>query len=370
MSDPFSSLFARRVLVCVGCGGVGKTSVAAALSVAAARRGKRVLALTVDPAGRLADSLGVDRSDSGYQRVDAQKLETLSIEGGELSVAVLNAQQTLTELVQRLAPTEAQQQAILSHSLYRYLSDYLAGTNEYMAMEKLLSVLDLPDYDLIVLDTPPTRHALDFLQAPERLNDAIGGPVLQAIVRAVDGSRRFSLDWVSKSVATVIRGLGKLTGAGTLEQVATLLVELSAIFGGFSDRAERVAAAFRDPSFGFVLVARPAVVALEDAVYFAKALRERQMRADALVLNRTHRVPSDPEAGLAELRPLLPPELHAHVGQALTRVQELALEEQRRLVTLANDPELSVCPRWQLPVIAGGVSNLEQLARLTDALSE
>jgi anion-transporting ArsA/GET3 family ATPase len=183
----------------------------------------------------------------------------------------------------------------------------------------------------------------------------------------VDGSRRFSLDWVSKSVATVIRGLGRLTGAGTLEQVATLLVELSAIFGGFSERAQRVAAAFRDPSVGFVLVARPAVVALEDAVYFAKALRERQMRADALVLNRTHPAP---EAGLAELRPLLTPELHAHVVQALSRVQEIAVEEQRRLSTLASDPELSAGPRWHLPAIAGGVSNLDQLARLSDALSE
>ncbi len=365
-TDSLQALLDRRVLVCVGCGGVGKTSVAAALSVAAARRGKRVLALTIDPAGRLADSLGVDRRESAHQVISSEKLQRLGVEAGELSVAVLDAQRTLTELVERMAPDADQRQAILSHPLYRYLSDYLAGTNEYMAMEKVLSSLELEQYDLLVLDTPPTRHALDFLRAPERLNDAIGGPVLQAIVRAVDGSRRFSVDWVSKGVASVIRGLGKLTGAGTLEQIATLLVDLSAIFGGFSQRATRVSEAFREPSFGFVLVARPVAGAIEDALFFAAALRERQMRPNALVLNRTHPALSEVDDGLQQLAGSLRAPVLEHVRAAVMEEQALASAEMRRVNALGRDPDLSQCRRWTLPDIEGGVSNLEQLAELTD----
>lgn len=349
---------------------MGKTSVAAALSVAAARQGKRVLALTVDPAGRLADSLGVERRQVEHQPIEAEKLSQLGIGEGSLSVAILDPQRTLNELVERLAGSLAQRDAIIEHPLFVYLSDYLAGTNEFMAVEKLLQSLDSPDYDLIVLDTPPTRHALDFLQAPQRFGDALDSPLLKALVRAVDETRRFSVDWVSKSLASLVRGMGKLTGAGTLEQVATLLLELGGVFGGFHERAKAVAEAFLDPSFGFVLVARPTAAALSDASYFAAALDERAMRAAALVINRRHEgvASSLRERGLRELRRLASAELLERIERALDAHQRLVDAESEQLHLIADDPRLERCLHVSLPSVAGGVAELNQLAALADVI--
>jgi anion-transporting ArsA/GET3 family ATPase len=365
-------LFERRVLVCVGCGGVGKTSVAAVLSVAAARAGKRVLALTIDPAGRLADSLGVDRRSSVHQSIAPERLARLGITGsGQLSVGVLDAQRTLTEMVERLAPDEQRRRSITSHPLFRYLADYLAGTNEFMAMEKLLETLALPEYDLIVLDTPPTRHALDFLRAPGRLKDAIGGPIIAALVRAVDGSRRFSVDWVAKGVAGVVRGIGRLTGAGTLEQVATLLWELSAILGGMGERAERVDQAFRDPSFAYVLVTRPVVSAIDDALFFSAALAERDMSADMLVVNRVHSAPTRERAarGLDELSAHLEPGVLQRVAEVV-EIELGRVERERKLLgRLDGDATLARSPKMTLPALAGGVTDLAGLSVLADSIA-
>src|SRR5690606_34810405 len=183
-------LFARRVLVCAGPGGVGKTSVAAALSVAAARAGKQVIVLTIDPARRLADSMGVDREQVSRQHVDRGRPVELGITQGSLSVMMLDAGSTLREMIAKLAPDSQSAERITQHPLFNYLADYLAGANEYMAMEKLLSVLQEEQFDLLVLDTPPSRHALDFLDAPTRLTDAIDGPITKAFAKAVSRGGR------------------------------------------------------------------------------------------------------------------------------------------------------------------------------------
>ena len=164
----------RHVVLCVGCGGVGKTTVAAALALAGARRGKRVLCLTIDPARRLANSLGLDRMTGEAQRVEPALFQRAGLEvQGSLTVMMLDTKRTFDELVTRHASTPAARDKILENRLYQYVSTSLAGTQEYMAMEKLLSVKQDDHYDLIVLDTPPTSNALDFLDAPERITEAI-----------------------------------------------------------------------------------------------------------------------------------------------------------------------------------------------------
>jgi anion-transporting ArsA/GET3 family ATPase len=361
------ALFERRVIVCAGSGGVGKTSVAAALSVAAARTGKRVLTLTIDPAKRLADSMGVDRNLNTRQFVETEKLRSLGIDDGSLSVMMLDAGKTLRDMVAKLAPNEASAERIVNHPLFRYLGDYLAGANEYMAMEKLLSVLQEEDFDLLVLDTPPSRHALDFLDAPARLTDAIDGPVTRAFTQAVGQGGRWGLGLVAKGAAIVLKSIGKLTGAGLLEQVATLIAELNSIFGGFGDRARTVAAAFREPTFAYVLVTRPALGAIADTCYFGEALAERALTADAIVVNKVHTAPPEP-APTEELTQKLGPDLTARVHEAANILQRRVAREASTIGSLGHIAALAKVTQVHLPAVAGGVSNLEDLSALASVL--
>lgn len=288
-----SLLETRRVILCVGCGGVGKTTVAAALGVAAARRGKRVLTLTVDPAKRLAQSLGLESMTAEEQVVpDAVLAEGGAAKAGQLTVMMLDTKRTFDDLVTRFASSAEARDRILNNRLYQYLSTNLAGTQDYMAMEKLLAVKNDPRFDLIVLDTPPTRNALDFLEAPERLVEALDGPAVKWFVQAFDRSRKFSLNFVAQSVAVVLRGVGKLTGGGFLEQMAELISDLNDLFGGFRERAERVASAFRGDDVAYVMVTSPAPLAIREVRYFAERLRDSGMRSDAFVLNRLHHMPA------------------------------------------------------------------------------
>lgn len=294
MSSPptLSALLdSRRVILCVGCGGVGKTTVAAALGLAAARRGKRVLTLTIDPAKRLANSLGLERMSSDEQVVDPSILASAGVHGGSLTVMMLDTKRTFDDLVNRFASTTEVRDRIMQNRLYRYVSTNLAGTQDYMAMEKLLAMRDDPRFDLVILDTPPTRNALDFLEAPDRLVEALDGPAIRWFVQAFDKSRKFSLNLVAQSVAVILRGVGKLTGGGFLEQMSELISDLNDLFGGFRDRAARVAAAFRAPDIAYVMVTSPAPLAIREIAYFAERLKDHGMGSDAFVVNRLHAAP-------------------------------------------------------------------------------
>jgi anion-transporting ArsA/GET3 family ATPase len=294
MSPPSLSelIDSRRVILCVGCGGVGKTTVAAALGLAAARRGKRVLTLTIDPAKRLANSLGFERMTTDEQDVERELLAAVGVPAsGSLTVMMLDTKRTFDELVSKFASSPEVRDRILGNRLYKYVSTNLAGTQDYMAMEKLLAMKDDPRFDLVVLDTPPTRNALDFLEAPERLIEALDGPAIRWFIQAFDKSRKLSLNLVAQSVAVVLRGVGKLTGGGFLEQMAELIADLNDLFGGFRDRAARVAAAFRAPDFAYVMVTSPAPLAIQEIAYFAERLDERGMRSEAFVANRVHVAP-------------------------------------------------------------------------------
>lgn len=365
-----AKLFARRVIVCAGSGGVGKTSVSAAISVAAARSGKRVIALTIDPAKRLADSMGVSRATSARQFVAESKQRELGIESGSLSVMMLDAGKTLRDMVAKLAPDPESADRIVAHPLFSYLADYLAGANEYMAMEKLLSVLQEEDFDLLVLDTPPSRHALDFLDAPGRLTDAIDGPVTRAFTQAVGQGSRWGLGLFARGASLVLKSIGRLTGAGLLEQVATLIVELNAIFGGFGERARSVAAAFKDPSFAYVLVTRPVPGAIADTCYFGEELASRGLKADAIVVNKVHAA-LEHEASAesrAELVGAFGDKLAARIEQAVEVRRWVVEREKRTVAALKNVLALSRVEQMHLPAVAGGVSNLEHLAALSSML--
>ncbi|HVU01716.1 MAG TPA: ArsA-related P-loop ATPase [Polyangiaceae bacterium] len=289
----FTLLESRRVVLCVGCGGVGKTTVAAALGLAAARRGKRVLTLTIDPAKRLANSLGLEEMTTEARAVDRAVLAGAGVPAeGNLTVMMLDTKRTFDDLVERFASSPEARDRILRNKLYQYISTHLAGTQDYMAMEKLLAVKDDPAYDLVILDTPPTRNALDFLEAPERLVEALDGPAIRWFLQAFDQSRKFNLNILAQGAAAILRGVSKLTGGGFLEQIAEVIADLNDLFGGFRERAARVSAAFRDRTVAYVLVTSAAPLAIAEIAYFAERLAEHGMRGDGFVVNRLHVAPA------------------------------------------------------------------------------
>lgn len=369
--DRFQRLTAtRRVVVCAGAGGVGKTTIAAALSLAAARRGRRVLCLTIDPARRLADSLGLSLSPGVEAEVASERLAALGAPfTGSLSVAMLDPKQTFDELVTRHASSPAVADKILQNQFYQHVSTSLAGTQSYMAMEKVLAVLKSGRYDLIVLDTPPTSEALDFLDAPERLVEALDSPAMRWLVQALEPSGGFRMRLLARGVAALLRTMGRMTGRGFLEDMAAFVGELNELFGGFKARASEVSRAFRAPDFGYLLIAAPSAPALEEARFFAERLRRSGLRADALVLNRVHAPLSSPPSPDA-LAPLL-----RERGLDVTTEQVLKAQEDEQARARGEAPEVEKARRlfppenlWLVPVMAGDVRGLADLAKVSRAL--
>lgn len=234
MAGPLLDLIeTRRVIVTVGAGGVGKTTTAAALGVAAARRGKRVLCLTIDPAKRLAESLGIGEMRSEAVAVDPARFEAAGVPlKGSLTAMMLDTKRTFDELVTKYSSSPEKAEQLLSNKLYQYVSTSLAGTQEYMAMEKLVAVKDDPSYDLVLLDTPPTANALDFLDAPQRLMEALDSAAMKWFVQAFQQGGRLGFNLLAKSAATILRTMGRITGGGFLEAMAEFIAELNDLFGG------------------------------------------------------------------------------------------------------------------------------------------
>jgi anion-transporting ArsA/GET3 family ATPase len=367
----------RRVLLCVGCGGVGKTTTCASLGLAAARRGKRVLCLTIDPARRLAQSLGLERLKTEAQRIDPQVFAAAGLEvPGSLTVMMLDTKRTFDGLVRSLAETAEKRDSILGNVIYKYISTSLAGAQEYMAMEKLYEVKDDPAYDVVLLDTPPTSHALDFLDAPDRLVGAIDSPAVRWFVKAFQKSGKLSLTLLQRTAATILRGMGRITGAGFLDDVASFIAEFNELFGGWRQRADEVASALRGTDVAYVLVTTPDPMAIREVLFFADRLQQQGMRADHYVVNRMHM--GDPSAAdeneiaaAIALRSLeLAKDAPARVARAaheerrmgeLDRLHLIALEEAFRE---GETPPVSHVPEFPVDI-----HDVQRLAWVADVLA-
>ena len=278
-----------RVLVTVGTGGVGKTTVAAALGLAAARAGRRVLVMTIDPARRLADALGTGPLGHEPSEVPRERLRAAGVEGaGTLAAMMLDTKRTFDELVLRFAPDPAARERILSNPIYRNLTDALGGSREYSAMEKLRQMHVEGRYDLIVLDTPPASNALDFLDAPRRLSGFLEGQFLKVLLHPAAVVGRASLRIFRSGSELVLRGLERITGLEFLTSISEFLLAFEEMLGGFSERAREVAELLRDPSCGFVLVAGPDLQQAKSAESFWQRLEAEGIHLVGLVLNRVH----------------------------------------------------------------------------------
>jgi anion-transporting ArsA/GET3 family ATPase len=282
--DIDATLDTAKILVCTGAGGVGKTTTAASLALRAAERGRRTVVLTIDPARRLAQSMGLSELDNTPRRVEGID----ATNGGSLDAMMLDMKRTFDDIVLTHAEP-AKAQAILENPFYQALSSSFAGTQEYMAMEKLGQLDATGDYDLIVVDTPPTRSALDFLDAPERLTTFLDGRMIKILLAPAKAGGKAYLKVVSVGFNVFTSVLTKIIGASVLQDVSQFVAALETMFGGFRERAQATYDLLKAPGTAFVVVATPERDALREAAYFVERLAQERMPLAGLVVNRVHR---------------------------------------------------------------------------------
>jgi anion-transporting ArsA/GET3 family ATPase len=278
-----------HVLVTTGAGGVGKTTTAAALGLAAARAGRRTLVLTIDPARRLAQAMGLEGlSDEPTQvELDAP---------GELWAMMLDMQTTFDRLIDRHATSRSNAQAIKENRIYRTLSSSLSGTQEYMAMERLHELHDTGEWDLLIVDTPPSRSALDFLDAPNRMTSFLEGRLLRLLMKPGMAAGKGVGRMVGFGATAFMKVAGRVTGMDLLDDLAQFFRNFEGMYEGFKERAEQVLELLQQPGSQFVVVTSPEPPPLREAHYFLERLEQEGMHTAGVVVNRIRpEVPEEPE---------------------------------------------------------------------------
>jgi len=290
----------HRVIICAGSGGVGKTTTAASLAARAALSGKRTIVMTIDPAKRLADALGVRALGNIGATVTVD-----AVPGGKLSAMMLDQKGAWDEMVERHAPSAEIRDRILQNSFYRHLSESFAGSQEYMAIEQLCELYASRQYDVIVVDTPPTRHALDFLEAPQRLADFLDRKVVKWFVKPYFSASWATMRFVNRTVGFLFRRLEEATGISALVEVSEFFTSMSGLFEGFEPRVRRVYELLRSKETAFVLVAAPDEPVLAEAEDFCRQVHDLDMQLRAVVFNRVHREMSGKGVATEQVRELL-----------------------------------------------------------------
>ncbi|WP_017606897.1 ArsA family ATPase [Nocardiopsis alkaliphila] len=357
-----------RIVVCCGAGGVGKTTTAAALALRAAERGRRTVVITVDPARRLAQSMGVAELDNTPRPVPLPPPAEGAPSGtaaGSLDAMMLDMKRTFDEVVREHADPERARQ-ILANPFYQTLATGFSGTQEYMAMEKLGQLSQSGEWDLIVVDTPPSRSALDFLDAPERLGRFLDGKLIKFLSPAGTGAFRL-LGAGMNMVGSVV---GKIVGTRFLSDLRSFVSAFDAVFGGFQERAERTYRLLRTSGTAFVVVATPDTDALREASYFIERLDRDSMPLAGLVVNRTHPLPPGPGAELDAERALEAATTLEEAGTHPLTVAALRLHAQRvrthERERLSRERTLSAHPNVRVAEVAARVEDVHDLTGLRE----
>ena len=345
-----------RVVICCGSGGVGKTTTAAALALAAARRGRRAVVVTIDPAKRLADALGLEGLTNSPSVIDGPW-------DGELSALMLDTEGTFNGLVAKYAGSEEQAERILANRFYRNISGALSGTQEYMATEKLFELHEEPSFDLIIVDTPPTRNALDFLEAPGRLTRFLD----HRLYRMVTAPTRGIVKAVNVAAQGFLRTVGKVVGGEVIADAIAFFVAFEGMEEGFKDRARRVQHLLASEQTAFVLVASPRADTVEEAPYFASKLNEHSIEIQALILNRMHPDPGpgSPAADRERAATFAGTALGA-LYTALADLRQMVRSEEAHLADLTT--RVAPAPVCRVPFLPFEVSDLDTLGAFGDEL--
>lgn len=348
----------RSVVVCCGSGGVGKTTVAASMALWAARQGRRTCVVTIDPAKRLADALGLASLTNAPSLVEGDW-------SGELWALMLDTKGTFDELIVNNARDTGKAEAILANRIYRDLSSALSGTQEYMASEKLHQLYEDERFDLVVVDTPPTRNALDFIEAPRRLVRFLDNRVFRMVMTPTKAYLR------AAGVATrsVLRTMSKVVGSEVVDDVVDFFQAFEGMEEGFRTRAAGVTGLLCSPVTAFVLVTSPRPDAVSEALYLASRLGESRINVAQVVVNRMHPrfdEPSDAD-GLPDAGPSIDPTGPLAVLEAnLAEFRARAEREEASVAVLAE--RLPRSPLVRVPVLSGDVHDLGGLAEVADRL--
>jgi anion-transporting ArsA/GET3 family ATPase len=358
--SPLEGIVARsRIVVCTGSGGVGKTTTAAVLALHAARAGRRACVVTIDPAKRLADALGLEGLTNSPSRIEGDW-------PGELWALMLDTKSTFDALVVKNADSPDQARGILDNRFYRNISGALSGTQEYMAMEKLYELHDETDFDLIVVDTPPTRNALDFLEAPRRLTRFLD----HRLYRVLMAPTRGFVKAVNIAAQAFLRTVSRVVGGEVVQDAVLFFQAFDGMEQGFKRRAERVLALLSQDETAFVLVAAPRADVVAEATYFAARLHENSITVRALIVNRMH-----PRFAGAATAPVLRERARALAGtdlgaqlHNLADFVQVASNEEAHLRGLAA--RVAPAPVVRVPFLASDVHDLDGLDEIAAHLFE
>ncbi len=326
----------KRVVICAGPGGVGKTTTSAAIAAGMAARGLRVAVLTIDPAKRLADSLGLPELGNVERQVDPELFRKAGTEpgDGELWAMMLDSKATFDEVVAKHAPDEEARDAVLSNRIYIEVSSALAGSQEYMAMEKLYEIWTEDRYDLLVLDTPPSRNALDFLEAPNRLLQFIEGRSLQVFLAPTGLAARVA----GRGTSMMFSILKRITGVDLLEDLSEFFGAFSGMVGGFRERATKVNELLADERSTFLVVCGPQSEAIEEAVFFRGKLSEQGLPFGGAIVNKVHRAGAVAvDETQEELARLLGADLAERVAANYEDYRALAERDRRNIARLTSE---------------------------------
>jgi len=359
-------LAGKSVCICAGPGGVGKTTTAAALALGLARRGQRVAVVTIDPARRLASALGIEELDNEPRRIDPELLAAQGIKlRGELWATMLDAKGTFDALITRLAADERAREEVLSNRIYREISAAVAGTQEFSAVAKLYELHREGNFDTIVLDTPPSRNALDFLDAPLRMTRFLEGRSLKMFL----APGNFAARLVGRGSGLVLSVFSRFTGVDLIGDLSSFFGALAGMVDGFRERAHAVDQLLHDPATAVLLVPSPAPQVAHETLFFAEQLAAAGMARAALIVNRVHRDGLEGRSP-AEVQALLADELGerlaARVAGNLADFDVLAQRDRKsiaRLSQVLGDPDPILVPH-----LDGDVQDLAGLARVAELL--
>jgi anion-transporting ArsA/GET3 family ATPase len=360
----------RRIVVCCGAGGVGKTTVSAGLGLGLARRGARTAVVTIDPARRLATALGMAGLGDEPRRVPAD----LGPDGAELWALQLDAKATFDRLVAREAPTAEARERILENRIYRHLSSAVAGAQDYMAVERLHELVEEGSFDAIVLDTPPSQNALDFLDAPARITRFIEGRALRLLLRPPVPGAGLGRRVLAAGTSTAFSILQRLTGAQLMRDLSDFLGAFDGMYDGFAARAKAISALLRSPEAGFVVVAAPNSEAVEQAVALGRRLDEDGYPLAGLVLNRVHPLPP---GGLARPETLVPALAAAGALEPASLAERAAASQREEQILALRDLDarealsgaLDGAPVTEVPAFEREPVELEGLEDVAAALA-
>jgi len=365
-------LIKKKLFVVCGSGGVGKTTLAASLALKTAFLGHRTIVLTIDPARRLATSLGVSLEGSKARKIDPDILDKINggkIVKGELFAMMLDTKNTFDEVIARYSPSKDIQHKILENKIYQHLSQMMAGSQEYMAMEKLHEIVSEEKYDIVIIDTPPTVHAIDFLEAPQKMMDAISHSMLHLLLKPAMMVGKTGFGFFEKGSQFILKIFDRITGFAFLQDISEMLVSFKELLGGFQSRAQEVEAILKKDTTSFVVVSGVDQRSVSETKFFIEKLMDLHLPFDGVIANRVSpfeafKMTMEQEVALSQL-------VSKELAYKMSLVMQMFTNEADRQKVFLEDLFSFLSKKQfliKIPLMEEDIHSLEGLGKLSQVL--